>query len=76
MLRRLEEAEVDVIVRNLGDAALEWCVVSPPYDERYVVVLPPGHRLEARDALRIDDLGGEPYLVRWLAAAAWRARER
>ncbi|WP_437779446.1 LysR family transcriptional regulator [Sorangium sp. So ce1097] len=64
ILRRLEEAEVDVIVTNLGDAVPEWCVVSPLYDERYVVVLPPGHRLEARDALRLEDLGGEPYLDR------------
>ncbi|WP_434041515.1 MULTISPECIES: LysR family transcriptional regulator [Sorangium] len=64
ILRRLEEAEVDVIVTNLGDAVPEWCVVAPLYDERYVVVLPPGHRLEASEALRLEDLRGEPYLDR------------
>ncbi|WP_437967931.1 LysR family transcriptional regulator [Sorangium sp. So ce260] len=64
ILRRLEEAEVDVIITNLGVAVPDWCVVTPLYDERYVVVLPPGHRLEAREALRIEDLRGEPYLDR------------
>ncbi|WP_437600052.1 LysR family transcriptional regulator [Sorangium sp. So ce590] len=63
-LRRLEEAEVDVVITSLGVAVPDWCVVAPLYDERYVVVLPPGHRLEAREALRIEDLRGEPYLDR------------
>ena len=64
LLRRLEEAEVDVIVSNLGEAVPDWCVVAPLYDERYVVVLPPGHRLAAREGLRLEDLDGEPYLDR------------
>jgi DNA-binding transcriptional LysR family regulator len=64
ILRRLEEAEVDVIVSNLGDAVPDWCVVAPLYDERYVVALPPGHRLAAREGLRLEDLDGEPYLDR------------
>jgi DNA-binding transcriptional LysR family regulator len=64
ILRRLEDAEVDVIVSNLGDAVPDWCVVAPLYDERYVVVLPPGHRLAARRSLRLEDLEGEPYLDR------------
>jgi DNA-binding transcriptional LysR family regulator len=64
ILRRLEEAEVDVIVSNLGDAVPDWCVVAPLYDERYVVLLPPGHRLAGRESLRIEDLDGEPYLDR------------
>lgn len=64
ILRRLEEAEVDVIVSNLGDAVPDWCVVAPLYDERYVVALPPGHPLAAREGLRIEDLDGEPYLDR------------
>jgi DNA-binding transcriptional LysR family regulator len=64
LLRRLEEAEVDVLVSNLGEAVPDWCVVAPLYDERYVVLLPPGHRLAARENLRLEDLDGEPYLDR------------
>jgi DNA-binding transcriptional LysR family regulator len=64
ILRRLEEAEVDVILSNLGEAVPDWCVVAPLYDERYVVALPPGHRLAAREGLRLEDLDGEPYLDR------------
>jgi DNA-binding transcriptional LysR family regulator len=80
ILRRLEEAEVDVIVSNLGDAVPDWCVVAPLYDERYVVVLPPGHRLAAREGLTLEDLDGEPYLdrlsceMRDKVAAAYTAR--
>jgi DNA-binding transcriptional LysR family regulator len=64
ILRRLEEAEVDVIVSNLGDAVPSFCVVAPLYDERYVVLLPPGHRLASRAGLKLEDLDGEPYLDR------------
>jgi DNA-binding transcriptional LysR family regulator len=39
-------------------------VVSPLYDERYVVALPPGHRLASREGLRIEDLDGEPHVDR------------
>jgi DNA-binding transcriptional LysR family regulator len=65
ILRRLEEAEVDVIVSNLGEIIPDWCVTTPLYEERYVVALPPGHRLlAARAGLRLDDLAGEPYVDR------------
>lgn len=64
LMRRLEEAEVDVVVSNLGDAVPEWCVVTPLYEERYVVVLPPGHRLHGRAGIRLEDLRGEPYVDR------------
>jgi DNA-binding transcriptional LysR family regulator len=63
-LRRLEEAEVDVIVSSLSDAVPSSYVVTPLYDERYVVVLPPGHRLAAREKLTLEDLAGEPYIDR------------
>ena len=64
IMRRLEAAEVDVIVSSVGEVVPDWCVVTPLYEERYVVVLPPGHRLAARETLSIDDLRGEPYLDR------------
>jgi DNA-binding transcriptional LysR family regulator len=80
ILRRLEEAEVDVLISNLGDAVPDWCVVAPLYEERYVVMLPPGHRLVAREAVKLEDLDGEPYLdrlsceMRERVAAAYAAR--
>jgi DNA-binding transcriptional LysR family regulator len=64
ILRRLEEAEVDMIVTNLGDAVPDWCVVTPLCTERYVIVLPPDHRLGARPELGLDDLRGERYVDR------------
>ncbi|MEZ4302922.1 MAG: LysR family transcriptional regulator substrate-binding protein [Polyangiaceae bacterium] len=64
ILRKLEEAEVDVIVSNLGEAVPDWCVRAPLYQERYLVLLPPGHRLKGRETLRLSDLAGEPYVDR------------
>ncbi|MEZ4294582.1 MAG: LysR family transcriptional regulator substrate-binding protein [Polyangiaceae bacterium] len=49
ILRTLEEAEVDVIVSNLGEAVPDGCVRAPLYQERYLVLLPPGHRLKGRE---------------------------
>ena len=61
---RLEEMECDVAVTNVGDAAPDWSVVARLYDERYAVLLPPGHRLGARREVRLADLAGEPYVDR------------
>lgn len=64
VLRQLEEAEVDLVLTNASPAVPDWCVVSPLYEERYVVVLPPGHRAETRDTVRLADLAGQPYIDR------------
>jgi DNA-binding transcriptional LysR family regulator len=64
VLRQLEDAEVDVVLTNLVDEAPGYCVVVPLYRERYVVLLPPGHRLAESAAVRLADLADEPYIDR------------
>jgi len=37
---------------------------EPLYNERYLVVLPPGHRLAQYDGVSLSDISGEPYVDR------------
>jgi DNA-binding transcriptional LysR family regulator len=64
LARQLERAELDVAVANgiagFGDAFRSEGL----YEERYVVVFPPGHRFEKLDAVRLADLDGEDYVDR------------
>jgi DNA-binding transcriptional LysR family regulator len=64
VLQWLEEAEADLVLTNATPSVPGWCVVSPLYEERYVVVLPPGHRLEMKDTVQLSDLSGQPYIDR------------
>ncbi len=60
----LEEGEIDIAVMNsLGNLA-EAFHVHDLYEERYVVIFPPDHRLAGMDAIRLGDLSGEPYVDR------------
>ncbi|EYF02816.1 LysR family transcriptional regulator [Chondromyces apiculatus] len=64
LLGKLGEGELDVVITNLRDEAPPWCVPKWLYEERYLVVLPPGHALSSRQAVRLADLSGEPYVDR------------
>ncbi len=59
----LDEAEIDLAILNgleMGDA-LDGHEL---YRERYVVVVPPGHRLAGFDSVTLGDLAGERYVDR------------
>jgi DNA-binding transcriptional LysR family regulator len=66
LLRGLEEAEVDVLLSTLVSTHTppDWCVVSSLYEERYVVVLPPGHRLVEHESISLGDVAEEAYIDR------------
>jgi DNA-binding transcriptional LysR family regulator len=65
LMQKLEEAELEAAISNLGtERVREQCVIAALYQERYLVVLPPGHPLEGRDGLQLSDLSGQPYLDR------------
>ena len=62
--RQLESAELDLAVMNaMGDARGSF-TVHQLYNERYVVIFPPGHRLAKLNAIKLSDLSGEPYVDR------------
>lgn len=60
---RLEADALDAAVVNPFES-FEGVRLAPLYDERYVVILPPGHPLQARDAVALSDLAGERYVDR------------
>lgn len=61
--RRLEADELDLAIANPLEG-FEEMRVAPLYRERYVVILPPNHRLGARDAVTLAELSGEDYVDR------------
>ncbi len=62
--RQLESAELDLAVLNaMGDARGSFSVYDL-YNERYVVIFPPDHRLANLNAVKLSDLSNEPYVDR------------
>ena len=61
---RLKDGDLDVAVLNPMEGLDGSLHAIPLYTERYVVILPPGHRLGASNAVRLADLSGEPYVDR------------
>jgi DNA-binding transcriptional LysR family regulator len=64
LARQLERAELDVAVGNAVAGFGDPFRSETLYQERYVVVFPPGHRFEKLDAVRLADLNGEDYVDR------------
>ena len=64
LLHDLERGDLDLVVasspKDLGDTFRS----EPLYRERYVVVFPPGHRLEGLESIALSDLAGEDYVDR------------
>lgn len=61
---RLDEGDLDLAVLNPQDLPADRFHAEGLYQERYVVVVPPGHRLAESDAVRLADLAGERYVDR------------
>ena len=63
--RDLADGRIDVaVMTELEDLNLERFRIMPLYEERYVVVMPPGHHLSAQDTIPLNDLSGEAYVDR------------
>lgn len=72
----VSEAPIDELKRQLHAGDLDLAVLNPKdglgdefhceelYSERYVVILPPGHRLGDKNAIALADLAGEDYVDR------------
>ncbi|WP_457939372.1 LysR family transcriptional regulator [Mesorhizobium sp. 10J20-29] len=61
---RLEKGELDLAVMNTLGSLREDFHVHPLYEERYVVIFPPDHRLARLNAVKLSDLSNEPYVDR------------
>ncbi|WP_170125514.1 LysR family transcriptional regulator [Jannaschia seohaensis] len=60
----LSEGDIDAAVMTLTDEIADTFRTHPLYDERYVVVFPPEHRLGRLNAVTLDALSGENYVDR------------
>ena len=60
----LDDGEIDLAILNplsgLGDGFHSQML----YTEKYEVIIPPGHRRGAMNAIKLSDLTGEPYVDR------------
>jgi DNA-binding transcriptional LysR family regulator len=64
LLRLLDAGEIDLALYGGPDDLAERFHALPLFDERFVVCVPPGHRLAARNVVRGADLDGERYVNR------------
>jgi DNA-binding transcriptional LysR family regulator len=60
----LDANDLDLAVLNLLDRSEDNFRSEVLYTEGYRVLLPPGHRLEAKQGIGLGDLSGEPYVDR------------
>src|SRR5215210_2215909 len=64
MLEKLEKGELEVAIVGVPQELPETLHQLPIFEERFVIVLPPNHRLCASDPIRCDQLDKEPYVCR------------
>jgi DNA-binding transcriptional LysR family regulator len=64
LIGRLESVDLDLAILNPGEGLGDNFRVETLYPERYLVILPPHHRLATRNGIRLQDLGGEDYVDR------------
>jgi DNA-binding transcriptional LysR family regulator len=64
LLEALDAGELDFAVLGSAGNGPEHFSAVPLYEERYVVVFPPDHRLSAVNAISLQELSGEPYVDR------------
>jgi LysR family transcriptional regulator, carnitine catabolism transcriptional activator len=65
VLARVRGGQVDLAVTVVSAApgSLADLAVTPVATDRFCCVLPPGHRLAARDVLRWEELAEEPFIA-------------
>lgn len=64
MVEALEKGKLEIAIVGVPGDLPESFHCLPIFEERFVVVLPPNHRLVAHDPVRVADLDGETYVSR------------
>jgi len=64
IVEALKKGELEIGILGLPGLQDDRLHLIPLYTERFVIVLPPGHRLAEQDLIRVKDLDGEPYVNR------------
>lgn len=61
---KLEAGDLDLAILNPLDGLGDGFNVTELYNERYIVIIPPGHALSDLNAIKLADLSGLPYVDR------------
>lgn len=64
VLAALMAGETDLAILTAPEAPPERLELVPLYRERFVVAFPPGHRFARQNAVGLEDMAGENYLLR------------
>ncbi len=64
MVERLEKGDLEVALVGVPDELPDTLHQLPIFKERFVIVLPPNHRLCANEVIRAEQLDKEPYVSR------------
>jgi DNA-binding transcriptional LysR family regulator len=64
MIEMLEKGELEVAIVGVPGELPDSLHQLPVFQERFVILLPPNHRLVARDEVRAAELDKEPYVSR------------
>jgi DNA-binding transcriptional LysR family regulator len=64
MIEKLEQGELEIAIVGVPDELPETLHQLPIFEEPFVIVLPPNHRLCAHNPIRAAQLHEEPYVSR------------
>lgn len=64
VLETLLAGETDLAILTRPEAPPERLDIVPLYTERFVIAFPAGHRFARQNAVRLEDMQGENYLLR------------
>jgi len=64
MIARLEKRDLHISIVGVPEELPEAFHQVPVFTERFVIVLPPDHPWAAKNAIRVAELNGEPYVGR------------
>jgi len=64
MIEMLEKGELEVAIVGVPDELPDSLHQLPIFEERFVILLPPNHRLVASNPVRAAELDKEPYVSR------------
>jgi DNA-binding transcriptional LysR family regulator len=64
MIDAMEKGELEIAVIGVPEELPESFHAVPIFEERFVILLPPNHRLAMKDLIRGADLHDEPYVSR------------
>lgn len=64
MIYLLKAGELDAAIVGVPGELPEWLHQMPIFEERFVIVLPPNHRLVKYNEIRAAELDKEPYVSR------------